>query len=274
MPDGSGLVELTRQRERTVVTRLVARSPLKLLTPRTAGARAAVVIASSYGGGLVAGDEVSVEINLGSEATAYFGTQASTKVYRSLSGRGCRQQLTVTAAEDAAIAVLPDPVVPFAGSRYEQRQRFDLHPAASLILLDWFTAGRSARGERWAFESYAARNDIYVGERHLLADAVRLDSGLSPIDAPHRTGRFGCFATLVLVGPRLAKSASMLLDWVQQQPLTRAGDLAFSASPLGDGGAILRAAGAGAETVGHWLRERLSGIVGIFLDEDPWRRKF
>jgi len=44
---------------------------------------------SSFGGGLVAGDETQVTIKLGEQTRCFLTTQASTKVYRNPFGRPC-----------------------------------------------------------------------------------------------------------------------------------------------------------------------------------------
>ncbi len=77
-----GLLELSLVAGRTAATRSFATSPLKLLIPRRRTA-AAWVYAGTYGGGLVAGDEIDLDVRIGPKALGVLGTQASTKVYRS-----------------------------------------------------------------------------------------------------------------------------------------------------------------------------------------------
>jgi len=134
---------------RSRASRLYATSPLRLLTPANHG-HAAWLYASSYGGGLVDGDRVSVEVAVECGASAFLSTQASTKVYRSQSGTESRLQARV--ADGAMLVLAPDPVVCYAGSRYTQWQHVALEPGGSLVLVDWVTSGRRAAGERWQFE--------------------------------------------------------------------------------------------------------------------------
>ena len=61
---GRGRVEIVRRGERSVVTRAVATSPLRLLTPRNHG-RGAWVYTATYGGGLVDGDAIQLDISVG-----------------------------------------------------------------------------------------------------------------------------------------------------------------------------------------------------------------
>lgn len=64
-------------------------------------------------------------------------------------------------ATGAALWLGPDPVQPFAGSRYAQTQIFEVEPGGSVGLVDWVTEGRSARGERWAMDGWRGKNEIW-----------------------------------------------------------------------------------------------------------------
>ena len=55
-----------------------------------------------------------------------------------------------------------DPVVPFANSAYEQHQRFELSPKASVVAVDWYSGGRTTSGERWAFKLFSSRNELAI----------------------------------------------------------------------------------------------------------------
>jgi sodium/pantothenate symporter len=131
---GAGLVELAVVAGATAVVRRRATTPLKLLTPRSMNG-VAHVVASTYGGGLLAGDEVALMVMAGPATRCTLGTQASTKVYRSEIGQVSRQSLEADVGPGAILAVAPDPVTCFAGARYEQCQRFRLAAGASLLLL-------------------------------------------------------------------------------------------------------------------------------------------
>ena len=271
---GAGEVEFARVGSTTAVVRRLARSPLKLLTPHGPGA-AAHVVTSTYGGGLLPGDDIRLGVVASEGTRAVLGTQASTKVYRSEHGAAARQSLRATVARDAVLAVLPDPVTCFAGARYEQRQRFDLDSGASLLLVDWITAGRVACGERWAMRRYVADTRVNVHGSCVARDALRLDPDDGPIDAPHRAGRFDCLATVMLVGEAFSPAAADVLRRVNAVPLRRRVGLLASGGGLPSGypGVVVRAAGGTAEAVGRFLRELLAAAWEM-LGEDPWARRW
>ena len=99
---GKGNVELTLVAGKTAVTRCRANSPLKLLTPRSSGG-GAWIFSGTYGGGLVAGDSIHLDIFAGAKTTCLLSTQASTKIYRTES-TPCAQELNVI-AESGAILI-------------------------------------------------------------------------------------------------------------------------------------------------------------------------
>jgi urease accessory protein len=256
---------------RSVVVAAQAHSPLRILTPRGA-ADSAWVFTSTFGGGLVAGDEIELECEVGRGATCLISTQSQTKVYRSADAQVARQGLAARIHPDAMLLSLPDPVTCFADSIFEQRQHIEMSDSSSLLWLDWLTSGRRARGERWAFRRYAARTDIVVNGSLVFRDAMVLDNSAGPIADETRMGSCDCFASFLLLGPRLAEAASSLLAWTSAQPATGREPILFSASPVSSG-VVVRAAGPTTESVARWLRDRLSFLPKL-LGGNPWARKW
>jgi urease accessory protein len=247
-----------------VLTRAVAASPLRLLHPKNSGS-AAWVYAATYGGGLVGGDTIALDVSAGAGAAALLSTQASTKVYRS--DARARQQLRAHAAEGSLLVLLPDPVTPFAASHYTQEQHIDLAPGASLISVDWMTAGRVSSGERWQFTSYASRTWLRRDGRVVLHDATLLtpEDG----DVSERLGRFNCIAWAVAIGPAVSAAAMRLAGSLGDAPVPRRADLLLSASALEDDGVLLRIAGTSAQQVGAVLKQHLNFVPSL-LGDDPW----
>jgi urease accessory protein len=264
---GSGKLAFERVGAATVLRSARAESPLRLLTPRNHG-HAAWVFAATFGGGLVDGDTVALDLTLAAGSTGLVGTQASTKVYRCPTGV-CRQDLTASVGADALLVLVPDPVVCFAEARYEQTIAVDLAEGASLVLLDTFTAGRSARGERWQFARYASRLTVTRGGAPLVNDAMLLDPAHGEI-AP-RFGRFDAVATVIFAGPR----ARSLRDAARARAPApaRAGEIVEAVSPHGDDAALIRVAGASVEMVTTSARGYLAELATL-LGDDPFARKW
>jgi urease accessory protein len=271
MSSGAGRLSFARSgsphgARATVLREVRAESPLKLLTPNNHG-HASWVFVATFGGGLVDGDTITLDVEVGPFASALLGTQASTKVYRCPSHR-CRQDLRARVAEGALLVSLPDPVVCFAEARYAQSITVDLAASASLVLVDAFTAGRSACDERWRFHRYTSRTLVSREGTPLLLESIVLDPAQGELAA--RLGRFEAFATLLLVGPEVAALREAALS--SPPLLGRQASLLEAASPLGEDAALVRFAGSSVEEVSLALRRRLSGL-GALLGDDPFARK-
>lgn len=243
----------------------MAKSPLKLLTPRNHG-HAAWGYVTNFGGGFVDGDRLKMRVAVEDGASALFTTPSQAKVYRS--EQGCSLDLETRVGEDAFVALLPDPVSCFAGANYAQSTEVHLGARASLLYLDGLTCGRRARGEKWAFSRYASRLRIHREGALVLHDATVLDAAHGDLEA--RMQRFEAMATLVALGPHVASIVRALLE---AAPFVRRADVISSASPLGKDGAVLRLAASAVEPLLLATREALRFLPEV-LGDDPFARKW
>lgn len=262
-------LEIRRVRGVSTVTSALAENPLKLFTSRT-GETSVWAYLSSYGGGFVAGDQTRLDLQLAPQTRCFLSTQASTKVYRNPGALPCGHQTIATLGEGSLLVFAPDPIQAFAGSAYAQRQEFHLAAGAGLVLVDSLSSGRVACGERWAFQCYASRNEVFVDGSRVFLDALRLRADENP-GSPPLMGRYNCLATLLMVGELVRAGAQALLDEIAAHPVSRAASLVCSASPVA-GGVLLRIAGEQTAEVGQALRRHLQ-FVSPLLGDDPWARK-
>jgi urease accessory protein len=265
---GTGFLDVARVERRSVVRRAYATSPLRLLTPKNHGG-AAWVYASSYGGGLVGGDDLRLTVSVGPDASVFLSSQASTKVYRS---QACSSlHLEAGVAAGGQLILWPDPVVCFAGSSYRQEQRIDLAAGAGLILVDTISSGRRTAGERWQFDEYSARLTVRCDGRLVLLDGLRLSP--SEGDLAARMGRFDVFSTVVIAGAPWREAAQRAIAAVADRSVERSADMLVAAAPLKDGGCLLRFAGRSVEQVSLAVRGHLACVPPLLAD-DPWARKW
>ncbi|MBM3847731.1 MAG: urease accessory protein UreD, partial [Verrucomicrobia bacterium] len=143
----------------SAITCLRSSGPLRLLSPRMRGPSAWVYL-GSLGGGVVAGDQTSLCAEVGKSARLFLGSQSSNKLYRSDHRPCSAHEMTLRIGEGAVAIVAPDVVQAFARSTYRQSQEVHLHPEGGLLLLDWFSSGRVAQGEKWNFAHLELRNRV------------------------------------------------------------------------------------------------------------------
>lgn len=255
----------------STVTSAFATNPMKLLTPRARG-ESVWACTSSFGGGFVAGDQTRLDLHLGDDTRCFLGTQASTKIYRNPGLSPCRHVTRAVLEENSLLVFAPDPVQAFAGSNYAQRQEFHLAGNSGLVLLDWFSSGRVARGERWEFSRFESRNEVFLAGERVFLDSIMLAAGEEPVASSHRVGRYNCFAALLLLGPALEPISQNLLKETAARPVHRQSSLVCGASPVRNG-ALLRLAGEGIEPVGRELHHHLQNLSAL-LGDNPWARKW
>jgi len=258
---GEGTVEIAPA---GVLPRLAARSPLQLLHPRNHG-HAAWVIVASFGGGLVDGDHLRLDLKVLPGAVGYLSTQSSTKVYRGTAS----QRIEADVAEGACLVSVPDPVVCFAGASFTQRQHLRLAPTASLVWLDALSAGRVEHGERWQLARFESHLAIERDGRPLATDGLVLDPAHGVLT--ERFGRWNALATLFAIGPLAAPLRAL---WLAAPPrLVKNAPALVAPSPLGDDAVVTRVAAVSVQALLAALRPLLAPIPAL-LGDDPFARKW
>jgi urease accessory protein len=262
IPPGHGSLSIAHVDGRSAILGCRAESPLRLLTPDVTKL-ASWCYVSSFGGGLVDGDATSLEVELGVDARLVLATQASTKIYRGASS----QRLSARVAKGGLLAVVPDPIVPFAEADYRQSITIELEEDASLALTDAYTAGRSARGERWQLTRYESRISVRRGGVPVVLDPLCLDPAHGPL--LERMGRWDAFATIVLLGPKVSAAAVATLEAIGKTRVRSTDDVVVAASPVADG-AIVRIMATEVRSSTHVVREHLAFLAPL-VGEDPFR---
>ena len=273
--EGKGHVVLSPvgQGDQQVPSTLSFQYPLKLISPRLPLQPCTSVFMMSYGGGLVGGDQIELNVDVERGCKLSLLTQGSTKIFKRRIRDGkssplTSQTLSVRIAANGLLALIPDPIQPFEDSCYAQHQSFELHPDANLVLLDWVNSGRPARGENWTLSSFRSRNDIYeLGqkeeEKHLvLRDTLILNTHVARSMYPHE-----CFATVILRGPLLQDfSASIITKFHNEERVRRPSAMrtpapakraTWTAGMVRDGCCVVKITGESSELVKELLAELL-----------------
>jgi urease accessory protein len=251
---GPGRVVAKQVDGRTVIAEAHATSPLRFVQARFPSMdRAAALCLVTFGGGLVDGDAIDTELRVEEGATLLVFTQSTTKVFRGAASQSIRAHVAGT------LILLPDPVAAFKDASYTQRIDVELAGGRCLIL-DGFTSGRAAFGERWAMTRLDLRTTIR-GERLLAHDALVLDRADGSI--AERT-RFDAFLTLLAVGLPLPRS--------NEAPPTEDLAIASSALPRADGTITRIAAKSPAAAIAA-MRSRLRNLPDIDV-ADPFESRY
>jgi urease accessory protein len=117
---------------------------------------------------------------------------------------GTAHQLTaIDVGPSAYVEHLPEPLIPQAGSRYEQETLVELDDGARIVLAETLAPGRLARGERFQFDLLQLTMTIRSRGTDVCRETLRLDP---PRATPARrgiVGRYSYVGTLLAVAPSL-----------------------------------------------------------------------
>ncbi len=238
----------------TVLTRRYATHPLAVRpAPADPGVPGqAHIIILNQGGGVLAGDALRIEVDVGPGATAHIGGVGATRLHPTPGGAS-RQEVALRLGDGARLEWLPDPVIPFAGSVTAQRVEVALGPGALWIGADILAAGRQARGERFAYTSL--EQSLQVTEEPsgalLHAEAFRLEPGRRAPDGPGVMAGHAVLGTLRAVTRAVPPAA--LAEALRAALAAVPADVYAGATALA-AGAVVRVLGPALQPVARALR--------------------
>ncbi|XP_060064529.1 uncharacterized protein LOC132544894 [Ylistrum balloti] len=179
------------------------RYPMKILVPEHIGNKTCRwIFPITFGGGLVGGDKVSMEIDIQDGCCGLLTSQEATKVYHCEDGRQTTQSFVYSVGKEALLCVLPDYLVCYKDATYTQTQEIQLCNTANVVYLDWLTAGRVARNEEWEFSRYLNRTEIKVDGKLIFKDQVLMQD--SPYLTIHQSmKKYKVTGTCVILGNKL-----------------------------------------------------------------------
>jgi urease accessory protein len=182
-----GLLDLAvgRRGGVTRVCRHYQRAPLHLYRPiylDDGRPDMAFLFLQQFGDGLVQGDRYRIDIECEPGSATHVTTQAATNVFRARQNFAS-QLVNLNVAARAVLEYMPDPVVPFGGSRLFQRTCVTLDPEGTVILGETLLPGRVAHDEAHAYDIHWTETEVRRPDEELLfADVIRLNprAGESP----------------------------------------------------------------------------------------------
>jgi len=128
-------------------------------------------------------------------------TTGATRVYRSRadaadSQRAAHSTAYFDLAEESLLELLPDVLIPYAGSHFAQSTTVNLAAGATLLWWEVLAPGREASGEVFAFDQLRMETEIRAGGIPIAIDRMHLEPRLRPLESAARLGSCRYLATL------------------------------------------------------------------------------
>jgi urease accessory protein len=185
------------------VTRMLERShvgPLRVQKPLyPEGGSVCHAIVVHPPGGVVGGDELTIDVRAGDRANALLATPGAAKWYKA-NGEISRQQVRIDAGANASIEWLPQETIFFDGAHVQLDHAVTLAADASYIGCEILCFGRTASGESFDSGRIEQRTSIRHGGKLLWFEQGNLAAGSPAMTSPlGLAGKTVC-ATLIAVG--------------------------------------------------------------------------
>lgn len=213
-------------------------------------------------GGILGGDQLRLEANVGVKAQAQLTSTSSTRVYRHRQHYPVtRQEAQLTVAAGGLLEYLPDTLIPYARSQYRQTTRIELAEDAGLFYWEVIAPGREAKGECFDYDLLQIELDIMAADRPIAVERVRLQPKMPTARRTEgmslaQLGTYRYFATFYICRVGVAKQ-----DWIdlearldqEARVLTERGHTIWGVSTLPAHGLSVRAVGRSSHAIQQQL---------------------
>jgi urease accessory protein len=180
-------------------------------------------------GGILAGDRLSLDVDVA--ADMQITTTGATRLYRHRQGaEDSEQRVNISIADGATLEYLPDPLIPFAGSRHAQRNSFLLGRNATLI---WW----EVLAQTFAFERLQISSAIDICGKPAVREDYLLEPSKRPLTSLARMANSTHLASFMV----LSEGKTSAFWSIMEQELRKIAPENWGISTLAAGGVIARA---------------------------------
>ncbi len=172
---GDLLVSLKRRGDTTALAALRQSGCLKARLPRRADPAWAEIVTLNTGGGVAAGDRLSVRMQIGQGARASVTGQAAERYYRARPGEcPARVRTRIEIAPSAAAEWLPQETILFDAAALDRVLEVELDETSGFLAVESLVFGRASMGERVSGLRLHDRGHITRNGVPLVFDAIRI----------------------------------------------------------------------------------------------------
>jgi urease accessory protein len=251
-----------RRGGRTVLARRRHDGPLvvqKALHPEGEGICHAIVVHPPSG--LVGGDALALDVDVGAGAAALLTTPGAGKWYRS-TGRFASQTVRFNVARDACLEWLPQENILYDGALARCRWSAELAPGARLIAWDIYCLGRTASGESFRAGECNLESTIRREGRLAWIERGTLRPGSREMQSAAALRSWPVFGTLLLAAPEIESA------WVAAAREVAAPDGGAGVTAL-PGLLLARCRASGTEAAHRYFRSVWTSLRPAVMGRDP-----
>ena len=219
--------------------------PLRVIRAFPLSTGGVLVHIHNLSGGILGGDQLSINATIGPRATVQLTSTSATRIYRSSPGVPAAVQTTTAQVQEGGLLeYLPDPLIPFAGSRYRQHTHIELAPHAGLFWWETIAPGREARGELFNYKQLRLEVEITTGGKPLAIERLKIEPQQRSPSSLTRLGAYPYFSSFYICKVGLEPTYWLQMEQhlsALAQELSRSGDISWGVSALVAHGLLVRA---------------------------------
>lgn len=168
-------LKFAHRRGKTIVTNCYQTPPLKAGRPlylNPANPSEATLYMVETSGGLVAGDQNDIQIDVGIKADVCLIPQSATKIYPSYNKMWSSQNIDVSIGSKARLAWKTETVIPFQKAKFSGKTVIGMAQDATFLWGEILSPGRDKRGEKFQYSDVKTNFQVWMGEDCLIYDSL------------------------------------------------------------------------------------------------------
>ena len=247
----SVLIKTAAHGQGSFLQQVYAEPPFKVADiTETRNQRQVQLMLMSSSPGVLDEDCYNIKIELGQNSALQLTTQSYQRLFNMK--KGAVQNMEVHMANNSSLVYLPHPVVPHESSVFRASNKLFLTGSCHVTWAEILTCGRKLSGERFLFSFYHAVTEIFLNNKLVLKENLRMAPGKIATDTIGQMEGFTHQASLICLSPLQAinKKKEAVLDYLSMQKDILAG---VTTAPVN--GLIVRMLGNGGEQLFECVKQ-------------------
>jgi urease accessory protein len=221
---------------KTILAASLQQPPLKIVRAFSLEDGTALAHLHNVSGGILGGDHLALEINLGCRTNVQLTTTGATRIYRHRPDfTAATQHTEINVGDGALLEYVPDALIPFAGAHFLQSTSIRLSDGAGLFWWEILAPGREAGGEVFQYEQFEMRTCVTALGRKIAMENICLRPAARDVSSFSRMGPYRYATTFYICRVGLGESEwraleDRLHDFTKG--MTRSGEILWGVSSL------------------------------------------
>lgn len=183
----------------------------KALYPDVEYPKMAYVYLMSSSGGVLQGDRLDMQIDVGPNTASRVTTQAATKIYGMEFGNAS-QKIAIRLGAGSYVEFLPLQIIPYRNSRYYQDVKVSTLPDSVMVYSEVISSGRVASGESFVMDVCRLKLQVFEHEKLVYTDVMSIEPKTHRDLVVSSFGNKENLGTVYLIGSKIKESMIKEMD--------------------------------------------------------------